>query len=229
VELPLIYSGLSRKERESLVMQAIEMVGLRDRMRHKPTELSGGQRQRVAIARALVNRPSIILADEPTGNLDSHTGEEILSIFRDLISRGNTIIMVTHDVKIAARAEKRVTIQDGRITETSASVPITAPAAAETPGLTASPVEPGTAISTDESESGTEESPPPPDRTLVTAETRVDNEPAKGRGTAENPDPLQPMTASDGPAIQAPPGKKPVKRTSGKKPKKKTGNRRRPS
>ena len=115
VELPLIYSGLSKKERETFVMEAIELVGLKDRIKHRPTELSGGQRQRVAIARALVNRPSIILADEPTGNLDSRTGEEILTVFRKLISRGNTIIMVTHDVKVAANADMRVTIRDGQI------------------------------------------------------------------------------------------------------------------
>ncbi len=96
-------------------MEAIEKVGLTDRIRHRPSELSGGQRQRVAIARALVNRPSIILADEPTGNLDTHTGREILEIFKDLVRQGNTIIMVTHDTGIARTAEQRITIQDGEV------------------------------------------------------------------------------------------------------------------
>ncbi|MBI4977600.1 MAG: ABC transporter ATP-binding protein [Spirochaetes bacterium] len=115
VELPLIYSGLSREERHELVMDAIGRVGLTERIKHRPSELSGGQKQRVAIARALVNKPSLILADEPTGNLDSKTGKEILVIFKDLIAAGNTIIMVTHDPAVAAMADRRITIADGRI------------------------------------------------------------------------------------------------------------------
>jgi putative ABC transport system ATP-binding protein len=117
VELPLIYSGLSRKERERHVLHAIELVGLRDRIKHRPNELSGGQRQRVAIARALVNRPSLILADEPTGNLDSKTGKEILEVFKNLIDERNTIIMVTHDMKVAKAAKGKITIADGQIQE----------------------------------------------------------------------------------------------------------------
>lgn len=113
VELPLIYSGLSGKRRKALVMEAIDMVGLTDRIKHRPGELSGGQRQRVAIARALVNKPPVILADEPTGNLDSKTGREILDIFERIISEGNTIIMVTHDSNIASEAQRRIRIADG--------------------------------------------------------------------------------------------------------------------
>ena len=115
IELPLIYSGLSKKERKRKVLSAVEMVGLTDRIGHKPSELSGGERQRVAIARALVNDPSIILADEPTGNLDSKTGNEILNIFEDLITAGNTIIIVTHDTNIAKKMKQRIEISDGRI------------------------------------------------------------------------------------------------------------------
>jgi putative ABC transport system ATP-binding protein len=115
VELPLIYSGLSSRERKRRVHKAIEMVGLADRLRHKPNELSGGQKQRVAIARALVNRPSIILADEPTGNLDTATGMEIMEIFNRLVKRGNTIIVVTHDKRIARTSGKKITIIDGSI------------------------------------------------------------------------------------------------------------------
>jgi putative ABC transport system ATP-binding protein len=115
VELPLIYSGLNSRVRRQRVLEAIEMVGLTDRVKHKPSELSGGQKQRVAIARALVNRPSIILADEPTGNLDTATGAEILEIFNKLVKRGNTIIVVTHDTRIAGNSEKKITIIDGGI------------------------------------------------------------------------------------------------------------------
>lgn len=114
-ELPLIYSGIPRKKRREMAVAAMEAVGLGERMHHKPSELSGGQRQRVAIARALVNEPSIILADEPTGNLDSKTGEEIMIIFEELYKNGNTIILVTHEQYIADHANRVVHILDGMI------------------------------------------------------------------------------------------------------------------
>ncbi len=117
VELPLIYAGLKKAERAERVRAAIESVGLTDRIDHKPSELSGGQRQRVAIARALVNRPSIILADEPTGNLDTQTGNDILSLFENLQKNGNTIIVVTHEEEVARRANRIVRIRDGEIEE----------------------------------------------------------------------------------------------------------------
>ena len=115
VELPLIYSGVPSKERTERAKQSLAMVELTDRMQHKPNELSGGQRQRVAIARALVNNPSIILADEPTGNLDSQTGEEIMKLLDKLHAEGNTIILVTHERDIAAYAHRTISIRDGRI------------------------------------------------------------------------------------------------------------------
>ena len=115
VELPLIYNGTSSQERIERAKGALRAVNLEDRMNHKPNELSGGQRQRVAIARALINRPSIILADEPTGNLDSKTGEEIMALFDDLHSRGNTIVLVTHEPDIAEFAHRVVHIRDGVI------------------------------------------------------------------------------------------------------------------
>jgi putative ABC transport system ATP-binding protein len=113
VELPLIYAGVRAGDRRARARHALERVGLGDRTHHKPNELSGGQRQRVAIARALVNQPSILLADEPTGNLDSATSAEIMDVFADLHGQGQTIIMVTHEADIAAHAHRVVTLRDG--------------------------------------------------------------------------------------------------------------------
>jgi len=115
VELPLVYAGLGGRERRELAADALTRVGLGDRMQHRPNELSGGQRQRVAIARALVNRPSILLADEPTGNLDSATGEEIMGLFDGLHRGGQTILLVTHESDIAAHARRQVHLKDGRV------------------------------------------------------------------------------------------------------------------
>jgi putative ABC transport system ATP-binding protein len=115
VELPLVYRGLPRRERKAMAEQALRSVGLANRMHHRPNELSGGQRQRVAIARALVGAPSILLADEPTGNLDSQTGEEIVRLFGELNERGHTIILVTHEVKLAARCPRAIKLMDGRV------------------------------------------------------------------------------------------------------------------
>jgi putative ABC transport system ATP-binding protein len=115
VELPLIYRGLNRKDRLSQAANALEQVGLQDRMTHRPNEMSGGQRQRVAIARALVTRPSIILADEPTGNLDSRTGNDIMKLLDELHESGHTIILVTHESDIAHHANRTIQLVDGNI------------------------------------------------------------------------------------------------------------------
>ena len=115
VELPLVYAGIKHEERRKRAREALELVGLGDRMKHKPNELSGGQRQRVAIARALVNKPSIILADEPTGNLDSATGEEIMTAFERIWEQGNTVILVTHEPDIAQHANRIVRMRDGKV------------------------------------------------------------------------------------------------------------------
>ncbi len=117
VELPLLYAGIRKAERRELARDALAEVGLEDRVAHKPTELSGGERQRVAVARALVNKPAIVLADEPTGNLDSKTSEEIMGLFVELHERGNTVIVVTHEPDIAQHAKRIVKLHDGVVAE----------------------------------------------------------------------------------------------------------------
>lgn len=117
VELPLIYQGMSPRNRRQRAQEALEQVGLKDRMRHRPTQLSGGQQQRAAIARALATKPALILADEPTGNLDRKTGFEIMDLFSQLHQAGNTIMLITHDPQVAAQADRRIHIEDGRITQ----------------------------------------------------------------------------------------------------------------
>jgi putative ABC transport system ATP-binding protein len=123
VELPLVYAGISRRERREMAARALQRVGLADRAHHQPNELSGGQRQRVAVARALVNEPSILLADEPTGNLDSTTSEEIMGLFGELHGQGNTVILVTHEPDIAARAHRKILLRDGKVVSDESSVP----------------------------------------------------------------------------------------------------------
>ena len=117
VEVPLVYAGVPRPERHRRATEMLERVGLGDRMEHQPSELSGGQRQRVAVARALINEPSILLADEPTGNLDSRTGDEIMELFDRLNSEGNTIILVTHEEDIAGHAARVIRLRDGRVVD----------------------------------------------------------------------------------------------------------------
>ncbi len=121
VEVPLIYAGLHRKIRHERAAHALETVGLADRMHHRPSEMSGGQHQRVAIARALVTEPSILLADEPTGNLDSNTGDEIMSLFDQLQEAGNTLIVVTHEEYIANHAKRRIRLSDGKVVNDTAA------------------------------------------------------------------------------------------------------------
>lgn len=120
VELPLIYQRIHLGERRNRAMQALERVGLKDRAGHKPTELSGGQQQRVAIARALATSPAILLADEPTGNLDSKTGEDIIALFHELHNAGDTIVLITHNEEIAQQTQRRIRIMDGRVSEVEA-------------------------------------------------------------------------------------------------------------
>ena len=117
VEVPLMYGGVARRERRARAREALRRVGLADRVKHKPNELSGGQRQRVAVARALVNEPDILLADEPTGNLDSRTGQDIMNLFGTLHAAGQTIILVTHESEVAKRAGRHVHLRDGMVTE----------------------------------------------------------------------------------------------------------------
>jgi putative ABC transport system ATP-binding protein len=115
VELPLVYQSISREERRRRALEALDVVGLKERQHHKPNELSGGQQQRVCIARALVTRPTLILADEPTGNLDSHSGADVMALLKQLHAAGNTVLLITHDPSVARSAQRRVAIRDGRL------------------------------------------------------------------------------------------------------------------
>ena len=126
VELPLIYAGVHRRERKARTMDALQRVGLGDRVGHKPSQLSGGQQQRVAIARALVGEPTLILADEPTGNLDSTATEDILALFDELIEQGSTVVVITHEAEVAARARRTIRLRDGLVVDDGPSVPSSA-------------------------------------------------------------------------------------------------------
>lgn len=205
VELPLIYAGVSSKDRQRRAAHALEIVQLADRMDHKPNELSGGQRQRVAIARALVNDPSILLADEPTGNLDSSTSEEIMDVFDTLHENGQTIIMVTHEYDIAARSQRVITLVDGKV-EAQMSVdyylarglqkPTAAPAAADPPASPEPEAEP-------EPSQGAEAAPAPsPEADAAPAPTL---EPAPAPPPTAAPlDPVPPEAAPPAPGTRRP-------------------------
>jgi putative ABC transport system ATP-binding protein len=142
VELPMIYSGLPRQDRRRLALEALAAVGLSGRTGHRPNELSGGEQQRVAIARALVNRPAIILADEPTGNLDSRAGEEIMELFHRLVEGGGTIVMVTHNARIAGQAQRVIQLADGRIIADDEMAHLRPPRSAHAPESVPSPAGP---------------------------------------------------------------------------------------
>ncbi len=207
VELPLIYAGVSSRDRQQKAAQALEIVQLADRMDHKPNELSGGQRQRVAIARALVNDPSILLADEPTGNLDSSTSEEIMDVFDTLHENGQTIIMVTHEYDIAARSQRVITLVDGKV-EAQMSVdfylarglqqPTAAPAApSREPEATAEP-------SSEAEPTPSREPEPAPAPTLDTAPAPPPETAPAPPPTAAPLDPVPPEAAPPAPGTRRP-------------------------